>query len=298
MLHRTILALCSLFILLLVGCDSTSGPGPGEPADPGALVLYDSAQSSVDTLRQGRSYGVKVEGPGSGLSYRWGFRGVWTAPDTSPRFALPILRKSDSGTSVFCIVSRASGVDTLERRLRVVMASWGEITLVSGAQGSGSYGPLLNFDTAADSDMDQRQTMAVGNEINLDLVTGFIATGAGPNPPGVYKLMTPRFAFRIGFASTSGMDSSRLTATPFVLVPRSSLEHASQEQAQALYDQGVKRDSVTFADSGSFGGSASNVVLVKTTKGRLVQLTGTTFIGGSDIETYYSLSGKRGTIPD
>jgi hypothetical protein len=191
-----------------------------------------------------------------------------------------------------------AGCDSTSGPAEEPSTSWESFSLTSGAQGSGSYGPLLNFDTAVDANMDQRNSMALGNEVNLDLVTAFIATGTGPNPPGVYKLLTPRLAIRMGITSTSGMDSTRLAATRMVLVPRSSLEHASQESAQALYDQGFKRDSVTFSDSGSFGGSTSNAVLVKTTAGRLVQLTGTTFIGGADVDAYYSLSGKRGSIPD
>jgi hypothetical protein len=301
MLPRTIPALCGLFALLLAGCDSSSGPA--NVGESRALVILDTAQASdydplgtqVHTVYQGRRYTAKVLPSGPGLTYRWGFRGLWTESDTAPRFALPILRKSDSGTTVLCIVTSASWQDTLEHRLRVMLPAWEPFSLTSGAQGSGSYGPFLNFDTAVDANMDQRRDMALGNEINLDLVTAFIATGAGS---GVYKLLTPRLAARMGLASTLGMDSARLTATPMVLISRASLDTLTQEGVRALYDRSVKRDSVTFSDEGSFGGSAFNAVLVKTTTGRLVQLTGTVFIGGDSTEAYYSVSGKRGAIPD
>ena len=303
MLPRKIFALCAPVVLLLAACDSPSDPGAGESR---FLEIYDTAQISVkhplgtpvDTLRQGRSYRVEVVPSGSGLTYRWGFRGVWTPPDTSPRFAFPALRKSDSGTTVSCIVSSASIHDTLVSKVRVMMASWQEMFIGAGAQGSGSYGPFLNFDTASDPHIDQRRDSALGTQEAMDLVTAFIATGTGPDPSGVYKLLSPRLALRMGISATAGMDSTRLTATKMVLVPRSSLDQASQERAQVLYDEGVKRDSLVFADSGSFGGSTSNVVLVKTSTGRLIQLTGISFNGGAGAEATYNIDGKRGSIRD
>jgi hypothetical protein len=239
---------------------------PRPPILESAVLREVGREGFAEPPRSGRAYRLQANGKGSEPSYRWQYKGVWTALDTARNFGLGTVRKSDSGQVVTCIMINALGSDTLRYTLSVMYEPWRVDSIWIGVQKSPLYGSLVNFDTTGSARaMFAEPAKAVQEE--LDLVGVYLVRGPGV---GNFALMSPRRAFRQGLGPMAGMDTTRLPDVRMVVVPYAApYVYQLQEKALAEYAQGIKRDSVFFGYSRGWH-DGPNRVLLKTSRGRLL----------------------------
>ena len=258
--------------------------------------------SEVDTVRSGSAYKLRPLAIGTGLTYRWHYKGVWTEYADSTLFALPTLRKSDSGQVVTLIVSNAFGSDTATYPLKVFYPPWEERPLYMASQNHSQYGSLVDLDVPKAGPLESEilalfpGTSTTANQERLDLVLG-LQYREFLNED--YMLLSPRRAWEKGIASATALDPARLADSNMVIIPRGT-GRLSQEQAWQLYEQGVKRDSVLFHEYGRYGGVHDSWLLVRTDAGRLVVLTHnlTTFGATGPAGYWYLAFIRQGSVRD
>jgi hypothetical protein len=290
---------------LLAACDEGASTNPDLPGTAPHLVsldqgivgfdFYGNRSFQADTIRAGDSAAVSVHGWGSGASFEWfrdGIRMENVAEpglpggngEFSPFLKLGVAAKSDSGAVIKCVVRNASGADSLETVLRVVMPAWKSGTLFLVLPGGSSFlGPFADLDTTQYGETSLRNVYgseALSFQARLDLVVGRIGSAqAGRN-----FLASPRLAKRMGLSYVSSLDSSSLAATKMVLT---RADVSTQETARALYESGKQEDSVGIDGIGRFRGDGDAKIILKTTGGRYMVLPRATNTELSEQANYY-----------